>query len=273
MKKKVTLGIFSFMIVAGGVVSVGVNAGTFFGDKQPVAQAASKQTTSIQDKMLNAIDYYKTVKGSYYRNIAGQKYTADFEVNEGSQPGSSVILKDEKGNVTKEVKSDADSILELNNQDRSYKKGLRDKNFDIPAERLKKNSEGQLVAYYRNDPAAVRYAEEVTFPQDFAFWMNNENKNYSIVGEEKYLDRKATVITGTLTDVMARKLKSDQFKFWVDSETGVLLKMITTSGGQEVNKIEVTSIAFDKDVDKTKFTTTETKGYKDKSPKFEKLKK
>lgn len=79
-----------------------------------------------------------------------------------------------------------------------------------------------------------------------------------------YPDRAVTVIEGTLDAEMAKKHKATLFKMWVDSETGILLKLEeTNANGEFVSGVEVASITFNQAVSRSKFSTETPAGFAD----------
>ncbi|MBY0085355.1 MULTISPECIES: hypothetical protein [Brevibacillus] len=242
---------------------------------------------AIREKMLNAIDYYEYVEGEFKYDVAGKKYTAEFVVQQGKNPGSRTVLKDPSGKTSQELVADEEFVLQLNNTSKTYLKMKSSSSVEVPkGERVKKEKDPDgkeaNVYIYRQDPAKALIAKTVTFPQEYGFWLDDKAKNYKITGEEMFLERNAVVISGELSEDLSKKLNSTSFEMWVDEKTGVLLKLITTDKGGDIkNSIEVLNINFETNLAKTasrKFDTDDTKGYKeikfdDKKPSDKKDKK
>ncbi|MCY9592500.1 hypothetical protein PC41400_23195 [Paenibacillus chitinolyticus] len=223
---------------------------------------------SIKEKMLNAIDYYNYVRGSFLYDFSNsnQKYTIDFEVDQSKNLGSNIVLKDSstKENLFR-VTSSSNEIIQVDEKNKKYSKSSKTaERTKILAPRISKDKgpdgEEANQYMYRNDPANASAASTVTFPQTIAFWLDDELKNYKITGQEDLLNRKATVIEGKLSKELSEKLLSTSFKLWVDTETGILLKLNTFNvDGVVINKIVVNDISFD--YKKTIFDTSNNKGY------------
>ncbi|WP_103106304.1 hypothetical protein [Brevibacillus reuszeri] len=245
--------------------------GAQFNGGEGLANAASKKV-DIKEKMLNSIDYYEYVEGVFTYDIGEKKYKAEFSVQEGSNPGSRTLVKDSSGQKVQELIADDDNnVLQLNTMAKTYVKMKSSKVKEIPkGDRVKKDKspDGKEINeyIYRQDPANALIAKTVTFPQEYAFWLDDESQNYEILGEEKLLERNSVVISGDLSEYLAKKLNSTSFKMWVDEETGVLLKLITLNKDNKIeNSIEVLEINFDTKLAKTaqkNFDTDDTKGYK-----------
>lgn len=211
----------------------------------------------IKSKMLNAIHLYKDVQGSFKHVTPNRNILVEFQVQEGENPYSYVKVKDKKNEVTKEILSDEETILTLYPQESAYKeikksamKPEKVNQFASPSDKVK---DGKTIKKLRPDPASTFDAQIVTYPQQIAFWLDDNEQNYEVTGNESFLDREATVIEGKLLDDLSQKFRAENFKMWVDTETGVLLKLITTTeNGEETSLIEVQEIEFDKGIKKKK---------------------
>lgn len=208
---------------------------------------------SLQDKMLNAIDNYQYLSGSYRTILTpiGVDETVEFEVQQGTEPRSRVLVQSNTANILRETAFDGEYYWTIQHDKKLYRKAKASKqvelaNFDKKAERMFKNEKGEKVFVKRPDPSFSSLAKDVIFPQDYAFWLTSSN--HKILGEEKLLERTAVVIEGKHTDlILAEKHESTNFKMWIDKETGVLLKLEETNDKDEVtNSIEVLSIEFNK---------------------------
>lgn len=216
-----------------------------------VVTTNSETSNTIKNKMLNSIDYYKDVQGSYKNKTQHRDVTVEFEVDESNDLYSHILIKDKTG-IKKNSVADKDSIVDINDKDKSYVKVIKGKIDESKLKnlrenpRVKKNEKGEAVHIFRADPASAQDAEIVTFPQQIAFWLNDDENNYTIVGQEKFLNRESTFIEGTLTSDLSSKFKANKFKMWVDTKTGVLLKLVTLNDmNQETSNIEVINIEFD----------------------------
>ncbi len=72
---------------------------------------------------------------------------------------------------------------------------------------------------------------------------------YNILGEEKYLERDATVI-----EISNAQLKlGNRQVFWVDNKTGIVLKTVIYDNDVEVQSQYFESIKFNSNLNKQKF--------------------
>ncbi|MBO9606887.1 MAG: DUF1571 domain-containing protein [Paenibacillaceae bacterium] len=244
----------------------------------PVSETAAAATQAavavpayagIKDSMLNAVDNYRTVQGTFRYNFpaAESDLIIDFIVAEGEQAGSYVTVTNQAtGKLVSETAVNGTFMQTLYQDAKKFHKAYVSLanivNIDGPRET--KDENGIPIFLYRGDAAFANTAQEVTFPQVYAFWLNDERQNYKVAEEEKLLGRAVTVIEGTFDAEMAKKHKATRFTMWIDSETGVLLKLQETDeSGTIVGDLEVTAISFNQEVDRSKFSTETPDGYTD----------
>ncbi|OYD08772.1 LolA family protein [Paludifilum halophilum] len=235
------------------------NAANSTETRQPV-KAKDSDIAEIQNKMLNAVDHYKDIQGSFemqFSNINDKK-EVEFTLSE-ENPGSYVKVTKKGGNEVVR-KSNGKSILKLNPQQKAYSKTSVSPSSPIENPRHYKNEKGQNVFVHRQDPAWARTANEVTLPQNYAFWLTaNESE---VVGYDTLLNRKVAVIKGKHDSYLQKKLGADTFKMWVDRQTGVLLKLEgTDSKGNVAYSIDVQDIQFNQGVNESQFTVDTPKGW------------
>ncbi|MED2009641.1 hypothetical protein P4V39_16410 [Brevibacillus borstelensis] len=241
------------------------------------ANSTSHSLVSVQNKMLNAIDHYQSATGSYRAILTpiGVDEIVDFEVYRGANPRSHVKVMDNKSKVLKETAFDGNMFMSINHTNKTYlqnKTATQQQTVALGqnSPRSYKNDQGELVFVKRQDPAFSGVANDVLFPQDYAFWLTPDN--HKVVGEEKLLNRTSIVIEGEHDDpILAEKHQSTHFKMWIDKETGVLLKLVETNSKDEVtNSIEVLSIEFDKQQDVSSLSKMQAvpSDYKDVSKKL-----
>ncbi|MFF2158601.1 hypothetical protein ACFVVQ_25305 [Paenibacillus chitinolyticus] len=223
----------------------------------------------IQEKMLNATDNFQNAKGSFdivFSNIK-QEQNVQFDVQLGNQPNSYVKINSKNGLVNETI-SDGKSILDLDHNKKQYEKSLLpiDKVTKIEGARHFKNKDKENVYLHRQDLISAHAASEVLLPQNYAFWLKNDNTK--IVGYDKYLGRDATIISGTHDQYVADKLLSKTFTLWIDSKTGILLKLLDNDqNGKLVNSIVVKDIQLDKESDKKMMKLNIPSGWNEVSPK------
>ncbi|RAV11504.1 hypothetical protein [Paenibacillus contaminans] len=238
--------------------------------RQPSSHNKYPSYSTIEDRMLNSIDNFNTVKGSYRQFEHGVTQEVEFEIAEGDSPGSYVRVKKTDSSEYTEWVSDGQYVLQLDSQKKEY---IRHLSGGPPVKpegpRYYKDERGNNNWVGRGDPARTSVAKEVILPSNFTFWMIDADTlqpTYSITGTETFLGRNAVILEGALGDYIGSKFKATGYKYWIDSETGILLKLQLTDDQNQIPfSIEMQSIEIDIGVDRTKFSTEEPVGWEDKS--------
>lgn len=266
MKKIITIVSALTVLIAATGYQISVANSNDNNNSSNVSQQEAKviDSTSIKEKMLNAILYYEDVRGNFKHITPSRNIVVEFEVKENKSPYSNVKVKS-KGQVIKESVADENAVVNIYPEEKVYNKIQK---APIDQNKLNKRTlsmsdkDGKALIKIKPDPATAQDAQIVTYPQQVAHWLDDTKENYKIIGNESFLDRDATVIEGALLDELTEKFNADRFKMWVDTETGVLLKLITTNDdGRETSVIEVQEIEFNKGINKKK-NTNGPKGYK-----------
>jgi hypothetical protein len=257
----------SIIVVALLTISSSVLA---FSQVQKQNNLASAHTiSSIKEKMLNSIDYYHTLKGSYRKVIKPLNVdeTVDFTISQGDKPGSSVKVKlnnKDNNNNTIETLSNDKNFTSLDTVNKVYSKVNIYKfgKFNKSQPRTYKGIDGKQVFVYRPDPANSNSADTVAFPQVYAFWLGSAVK---LAGSVQYLGRNALLLEGPLPIELQKKHDAVKYKMWIDSKTGILLKLVeSTASGEITNQTEVTSLKFNTSLDSSQFSKSvpQPKNYK-----------
>lgn len=216
------------------------------------AAAMDASVSAIQQRMLNAIDHYRDVNGSYrifFQNNA-QDDLVTFEISE-TVPGSHVTTMSRSGQVKEHV-SDGTQRTMLDRASGARRVGRVSTASSPIAPRQYFNASCEPVFLHRQDPAAADAASDVAHPQNYAFWLAESAAR--VVGSDRMLGRKATVIEGHHADYLATKLGATAFQMWVDDETGTLLRLTGSDAhGAVVYVIEVQAIEFNAGVDRRHF--------------------
>lgn len=232
---------------------------------QPSAKNVSAESNKelIYDRMLNTGEFYKTVTGKYRRvcKYPNQDYTVEYQVVNGPAHLSFEICK-EAGNAQTVSYFDGSSsrTMAINDQIRATNSGQAAMVHNFPANpdaekldfvplikstsRIKKDSSGINTYYYRQDLNMLYYSRECLTPQEMAFGYLSNFKTWKIVGEQTIAKRNCCQIQGTLSGEYAKKLHTDSYTLWVDSETGFLLKYKNyDQNGRETDSLETLQIS------------------------------
>ena len=185
---------------------------------------------NIYFQMLNAIDYYNYVEGiivfangnvidpiniSFQSNlIEGKAYSKVFNNN---------------CNLETYCDNNDNLITVYNNKNKSYSNsfGVVTKKDALAIENSKRitlESDGYKGYNYRSNPTNVALASVCLMPQEVAFGFLEDQSLWEITGTERLLDINCAIIKGKTTDSYGEKLGVNEFVFYVDLNTGVLLK-------------------------------------------------
>lgn len=208
------------------------------------------QKEVVFNNLLNCIDYYNTVKGSFETSLIGDTPVAvAYEVDIPKQTSCESV----KGsNIDLEIFSHDGTITEVNkikqnyHEERfipQYDENTRKKQTtyiyeqvtlqpyydyehkDISSQRARKNSSGENEYFYRYDLTNTGYASNSIYPQNLVFGFMSELEYWNITAIEEYLNRQVIVVNGETSDLdYAQKLQSHTFEMRFDLKTGILLE-------------------------------------------------
>lgn len=185
----------------------------------------------IYNKMLNTVDYFESVSGSYEyinKQVGTKPLIAEYKVRLKNNPASYERIVD-INNAVREAIGDSTNTYEFDKEYNTYQ--VRTSNFNAassaitnPKDRIKVNSNGEKVYYYRIDVTNTSMVRASIFPQEMAFGFLSDFSTWKIDGVEKYLDYSAVLVTGRLSGDYAKKLNVYDYKLWIEPSTGILLK-------------------------------------------------
>lgn len=265
--------------IDGSIDSIAEKAEMYVLQKSSINTVAPTKE-DILHMMLNSIDYYNYASGTIayanpndlscaivvdfqsdipssksYSHIV-QKNTELAKVNAAINQTSLNVLTDvnmsEYVLTDREVYYNADSGISLNNVERSYKDMSYatisrsnvstisdDKRFEI-------DENGIPCYYYRANPTNVDDASICLFPQEMAFGFLLDFDLWEIDGSETYEGRDCVILSGKTNEDYGKKIGVEKFIFYVDKQTGTLLKYIGYNVDGEISDYMVSSnIRFD----------------------------
>ncbi|MBG9590204.1 hypothetical protein [Cytobacillus firmus] len=101
---------------------------------------------------------------------------------------------------------------------------------------------------YKERPSYIHYSSFITFPQAPAHYLR-VLENWEIKEKGTLLGRKVKVIEGEFDKNSKEKFRSETFKMWVDTESGVLLKYISyDKDGKMTKEVQVNEIMFNEEL-------------------------
>lgn len=224
-----------------------------------IDQSAVKM--ELQLKMYNSVLFYETVQGQYQETdyLREQKEQVKFKINEGDTPGGTVqinindnIYIEEKSNGDKRIVYEDSPEGEIVTEDKRTMVEKFTQNLFEKWETLKDAyvimNDGIPGYNYRKRPSYIHYSSFITFPQVPAHYLR-VLENWEIKEEGTLLGRKVKVIEGKFDQNSKEKFRSETFKMWVDTESGVLLKFISyDKNGKLTKEVQVNEIKFNEDL-------------------------
>ncbi len=216
----------------------------------------------IYDKMLNTIDYYTSVQGSFslkkfYSNV---EYTVSYCINGGEEhqsfekfintgdfPAGYSFENDNEGPPREIVAYfDGETRIEAAVAEREYNRSSDTQGKNIidsyhidvdekedcdfaslikATSRITTDDEGINTYYYRENLNGLGYSRESVDPQELAMGYLGNFNTWSIANQEVILGRECSVIKGSLSGHYSEKLHTTDFTLWVDNETGILIQL------------------------------------------------
>lgn len=251
----------------------------------PVIRNNEEGKTKIQTLMLNSIDYFKTVKGSfeYYRSTAKAhdviNYQADFsespksfEKVQRAKPGAkfnidvtSPLTPVESGyeisvydgetisvfnSSSKGSPSHSLPVGKMSKKERDEFKGT------TMNERVKTAKDGTKTYIIKMDPAHMGVSKTSVLPDSYAMGLLEDKKKWNITGQGEYLGRDTVIIKGKLSDSSGYKERTggENFTIEVDANTGILLRLeITDQKGVLKDGLITRDIQIDTELDQSLF--------------------
>lgn len=232
------------------------------------------ETSSKKDilfRMLNTIDYFKSVQGTYaYENHdhPDNNYTVSYALRMGENQYQSYSKKIDKNSDTlvQVVDSKALTITRIfPSQKKYYINKLASpfqKGKPIQIDEIISKTGAGSAAYISRDRPEIGAAFESLFNSEFVQSYLVLNQNWEIESQNTDLfGFKSIIIKGSIND---RNIKS--FRIWVNSPAGIILKMETyDSQGKVIESLQTQNIKLNEPVDETLFKTEIPTDYSEKS--------
>ncbi|SFM01819.1 sigma E regulatory protein, MucB/RseB [Gracilibacillus orientalis] len=284
------VAVFSVILFLGILINNNFNAGHSPNPNNNVSQSINQKEKEVEEKdseqkietlskeevhllMLNTVDHFDTVEGEFRSQTPYETANVEYTISllEGQLGGN--VTTNSKFTQDNTEYSDSESVvfnekefLKLNHDGKEYllsEDAAFNDNGPITLEEVYgENDDGEPVSRKRGRPR-VGYANNSVFPYEIA---TNFLKDYEEWEIEKQsadlLDRKVIVIKGTLDEYSATKTTGSAFKFWVDRQTGILLKKeIYNEKDEVVDYLETDHIKINQKVDNSTFSIEIPDGY------------
>jgi hypothetical protein len=201
----------------------------------------SKET--ILKKMINSVDYFETAKGEFelYYSNSNTKMNVKYELS----------IRERAGGI---VKTTINMDGESTTRSYSYKDVYKESSPLNIVDAFYVNKEGDQVTKTRWRPP-IEEATNTLFPYEI---VSNYTRNLTLWEIEKQneilLGHNTLVIFGKLNDYAGKKSKSNTFRFWVDKDSGVLIKYETyNANGEVIDYLHPKKMKINSPVDTSKF--------------------
>lgn len=132
-----------------------------------------------------------------------------------------------------------------------------------PKDRMRKTQDGENVNYIMDDNFLL-FSKDSLSPQNRIIGYLRDEDSWIVEGKETILGRECTVISGKATDeYYSEKQNVVDFKFYIDSETGILVNFVGyDKDGNLSQEIKTTRLDLKSDIKDDKFSKDLSK-YKD----------
>jgi hypothetical protein len=255
-------------------------------DNSPGKEAAyteSKVLTKeeIQLLMINSQENFRTAKGQFTYESNVFKETVEYQIsNINGKTKSYVSTKldslneDHNDEANKEGNRtlifNGEEVLDLNNTSKNYTLQQADlsykRNKKISLKGEINQTEDGLPLY--KTPTFVGDASISIYPYEMASKILRNYGKWKIEKQNSdLLDKKAIIISGILEEENSTKYNNaSSFTFWIEKQTGILLKMeLYSSDSIVISSLETTELELNNAVDNNKFTINIPEGYTLKS--------
>lgn len=225
----------------------------------------------ILTKMINSIDHFETATGEYkihYANIPSDSIV-EYAIRLKHKPGgfakrtNTINGKDE---VSFEYYQDG-SVWQLNEETKTYmqmsvSEGRGSAQTLTIEDAFLVDNEGTNVTNYRERPP-IAAANETLFPYEIASNYTRDLTSWEIEKQnEELLGHNTLVIKGVLNSYASKKGQANTFRFWVDKDSGILVKYETyNASGEVVDYLHPIKLEINVPIDDSKFTP-DLDGYK-----------
>ena len=205
-------------------------------------------------KMLNSMDYFTTARVSFTEVLPGfdEELAYTIETNLDTSIAHQTLTRSNDPDFSQETYADGATVWEYDNQAKRgsssggvEKRRTLEEEWPGITERYYIDENGDPNYCYRGNPTNVSGAGECLLPQTWAFGLLPEKDLWVIEGSLEYCGRTCYDIVGTVRDSYAAQIGADQFRMYVDRETGILLMLDAWNDQGSACSVTVTEITVD----------------------------
>ena len=205
-------------------------------------------------KMLNSMDYFTTARVSFTEVLPGfdEELAYTLETNLETSIAHQTLTRSDDPDFSQETYADGTTVWEYDNRAKRVssaggveKRRTLEEEWPGITERYYIDENGDPNYCYRGNPTNVSGAGECLLPQTWAFGLLPEKDLWVIEGSLEYCGRQCYDIVGTVRDSYAAQIGADQFRMYVDQETGILLMLDAWNDQGSAFSVTVTEITVD----------------------------
>lgn len=205
-------------------------------------------------KMLNSMDYFTTARVSFTEVLPGfdEELAYTIETNLDTSIAHQTLTRSNDPDFSQETYADGTTVWEYDNRAKRFssaggveKRRTLEEEWPGITERYSIDENGDPNYCYRGNPTNVSGAGECLLPQTWAFGFLPEKDLWVIEGSLEYCGRQCYDIVGTVRDSYAAQIGADQFRMYVDQETGILLMLDAWNDQGSACSVTVTEITVD----------------------------
>lgn len=214
---------------------------------------------NIFNKMLNSIDYFNYIDLTLETSmLSAEKTIIQFQVN--IENGISYEAVTENGFLTSETYTQSGNMIYVDNKAKTYTENYLPvySSDDTPyiklADRITTEDDGLPCYHYRRNITNCPLASYSIVPQELTFSYLKDFNKWEIANESiNFLNRNCVVINGETAPYISGKQGADKFTMYVDSETGILMKLVGFKNDEVIFYTAVTNCSFEDSITVKKY--------------------
>jgi hypothetical protein len=212
----------------------------------------------ILTKMLNTVDYFETARGEYkiHYSFSPSYQVVEYAISLNHEPGGYGKITLDTGEVTSQEYYTDGTLWLINESEKNYMESnvmeenrKRGTTLTIDQAFSTADDGNPLTIYRERSPFSM--ANETLFPYEIASNYTRDLSKWEIEKQnEELLGHNTLMIKGTKNHRDSRS-----FRFWVDKDTGILVKYETyNADGDIVDYLHPTKLEINVPVDSNMFT-------------------
>ncbi|MEX1029438.1 MAG: hypothetical protein WDZ91_05245 [Paenibacillaceae bacterium] len=178
----------------------------------------------VVEKMTTTIFNYKTLKATFIENAGGKVTTIHLSLDYNEQQAIS-IMSDSQGNIYKQYLIENNQSLQYNKVENTYYQAPILNEISKKPSKVSHEVNGGHINLSNNSlPMPLGRVSIAIQPEQYALDLMQKAK-VSIKGETSYVGRITDIVEVRIPNDMVDSIGSDKIEFYVDRETGIILKM------------------------------------------------